>query len=537
MSTVQERVTKQDSSSIPAFATKPHIWRLLVLVICLAVNIGINVGFLLFPTHEGGPYMPFLLFFVLDFVPYFVACFIVLKLKPQPGRWRFVELGLILVGALVLRAMLLSVNPYLSPDSWRYLWDARVTLLGYSPYATIPENPAFAHLRDTIYAHMAFRNTPTAYPPGAQAIYILSYLIAPSNLVVLKTIFMIFDLVTCAGLAWLLHRRGLDFARAIIYAWCPLPVIDFAIQGHLDVLTVSFMILAVICSLGNWRGSRALTGFLVAMATLTKFYPIVLLVVVMRRRDWVLLGTCFTTIVLAYVPYYILGHGQIFGFIGTYANEHTPNAGLVQHVMTWVRNMVGFDNITRLIWEYTLDILLVGGASLVVLSWRLNDDPDPSGRPNSVVRVMDWLLQRLCKILSFRPGLKRDIERAGEGLVLWLRDGHISMEAALLLLIGLVFVASSHVFPWYTTALLPWIAILLQPIWTRTKGWNAKALAVASAWYLPCFSVLHYFMDHGWSWNIYYAAVYDVVVAGIGVAILIAVHQKEKQRCLKNTIG
>jgi hypothetical protein len=312
-----------------------------------------------------------------------------------------------------------------------------------------------------------------------------------------------------------------------------LPIIDFAIQGHLDALTLAFMMLAVICSFGNWRGSRALTGFLVAMAALTKFYPIVLLVVVMRRRDWILLGTCCATIVLAYIPYLILGHGQVFGFFGTYANEHTPNAGLVQHVMTWIRNMLGFDNFTRLILEYTLDILLVGGASLVVLSWRLNDDPDPSGKPNSVVRVTAWLLQWPCKMLSFRPILRRGMERASARLVRWLSDGHISMEAAILLLIGMVFVASSHVFPWYTTALLPWVAALLHPIWTRAKGWNAKALAVAAAWYLVCFSVLHYFMDHGWSWNVYYAVVYDVVVAIVGAAILLSLRQREKQRLLR----
>ncbi len=234
------------------------------------------------------------------------------------------------MGALVLRAMLLPILPDLSRDSWRYLWDARVTLHGYSPYVYAPGDPLFANLRDFIYDNSRFRSVPTIYPPGAQAIYLLSYLIAPSNLFVLKGIFVGFDLVTSGVLAFLLKSRGLDPGRCIIYAWCPLPIIEFAIQGHLDAMTLTFTILAVLSALSNRRGARVLTGFLIAVATLTKIYPILLLVAVVRRRDWALLATCFSTIVIAYVPYLILGHGQVFGFFATYAGEHTPNAGVVQ---------------------------------------------------------------------------------------------------------------------------------------------------------------------------------------------------------------
>src|SRR5205085_12283022 len=104
--------------------------------------------------------------------------------------------------------------------------------------------------------------------------------------------------------------RGLDPARTIIYAWCPLPIVEFAIQGHVDAATLTFILLAVLCSLNNRRSARILTGFLIGMATLTKIYPILLLVVVVRRRDWALIATCFITIVASYIPYIILGHGQ-----------------------------------------------------------------------------------------------------------------------------------------------------------------------------------------------------------------------------------
>src|ERR1019366_1082427 len=219
-------------------------------------------------------------------------------MKPQTGRLRWVELGMLLVGALALRAIVLPVPPNLSHDSWRYLWDARVTLHGFSPYVTGPANSLYLPLRDFLYNDIRFRDVPTIYPPGAQGIFLLSYLMAPSNLVVLKGIFIGFEMVTCGALAFLLWRKGLDMSRCIIYAWCPLPIIEFAIQGHLDATTVTFTVLAMVCAGSQWRGSRVVTGFLIALAALTKVYPILFLLVVVRRRDWALLVTCFATIII-----------------------------------------------------------------------------------------------------------------------------------------------------------------------------------------------------------------------------------------------
>src|SRR5207253_170531 len=138
----------------------------------------------------------------------------------------------------------------------------------------------------------------------------------------LKGIFVGFDLATCGVLALLLTRKGLDPRRVIIYAWCPLPIVEFALSGHIDAATITFTVLAVLCATSNRRGARALTGCLIGMATLTKIYPILLLVVVVRRREWtlkqpLLLLTCFATIIVGYLPFYILGHGQVLGFFCT----------------------------------------------------------------------------------------------------------------------------------------------------------------------------------------------------------------------------
>ncbi len=226
-------------------------------------------------------YRPFLGLWIVSFLPYFAACALTLATKPAQGRWRWIELSIVLAGAFVLRALLLPLPPGFSRDSWRYLWDARVTLHGFSPYVYRPISYPLKSLVDTVlFPRMRFRSSPTIYPPGAQAIFLLSYLLGGSNLYFLKGIFLIFDMVTCGALVVFLKRRGIDPCRVLIYAWCPLPIIEFAIQGHVDVISLTFSILALLSFSNNSVRGRILAGILLGMAALTKIYPILLLVII-----------------------------------------------------------------------------------------------------------------------------------------------------------------------------------------------------------------------------------------------------------------
>lgn len=98
---------------------------------------------------------------------------------------------------MVFRFMLINLPLGLSRDAWRYLWDARVTLHGYSPYTYTPFDKVLVPLRDIVFANCPYREFPTKYPPGAQIFFILGYLLNPTNLVALKGIFVLCDLVTC----------------------------------------------------------------------------------------------------------------------------------------------------------------------------------------------------------------------------------------------------------------------------------------------------------------------------------------------------
>jgi len=467
----------KDIPYVPIPSKRPW-WRSCLLFVLLLFSIIIYVALIGAVPKADNRIMPFLYVWIISFLPYFIACALVLATKPALGRWRWAELGIIFGGALVLRIMLLPLPPGLSHDSWRYLWDARVILHGYSPYVYAPLDGKLAALRDTlILGNSRFRNVPTIYPPGAQAVFVLSYLLAPSNLFVLKGIFVGFDMVTCGALALLLARRGLDPRRVILYAWCPLPIVEFAIQGHVDVITLTFTVLSVLTATSTMRGARALTGILIGLGTLTKFYPILLLVVLLRRREWTLkqsalLVACFATIILGYIPFLILGHGQVLGFFFTYAAEQGTNAGVIQQMVHWISFYLGLTLATTILLERIVDLVLLGTVSLAVLILRVRE--------------------------------------------------RISVEAATLLLIGIFLSISSHVFPWYTTALLPWVVMLVGPLWTR-KGLNGKGIAIAAVWYFTTTSLLGYFFNYTFDWSLYYALVYGVVMGGLALAVTVIV--------------
>ncbi len=453
----------------------------LVLAILLGLSIALNVLLIVLVPAALSSTTPFLLAWLAAFLPYLLGCLFVLS-TPQPrGHWLKLELGIIIGGAFILRAMLLPVFPFLSHDELRYLWDARVTLHGYSPYTTIPKSSVLIPLRDTLlYPNMGYQDVPTLYPPGAQAIYIISYLLAGPNPFFLKGIFLLFDMASCCALAYLLWQRGLDPRRCIIYAWCPLITVEFAIQGHVDVLTIIFSILALLCASATWRGARVVTGFLIAMATLTKLYPLLLLVVVIRRRDYALLATCGLTILAFYAPYLVLGHGNAFGFFSTYVDQHPTNQGIVPLVNLWLGHVFNVPQSLVFKREFNLDALIALLVTFVV-----------------------WILR-------------------------WRQ--RISMEAGYLIVTVMIFSISSHVFSWYTTALLPWVAILVSTPWQRGMGIQAKGLAVVLAWYFVCVSLISYLFAHSGDWRIYYTIAYYIPLFGLCIAILVWFRRWRKNR-------
>jgi len=127
------------------------------------------------------------------------------------------------------------------------------------------------------------------YLPAAQALFAAVYRLAPDSPLAFQVAAGLFDLLTGWLVADLLRRLGLPRARALIYLWNPLVVVEFAHGAHVDALMICLMMAALWSLVVARRRETPPTTFSVvalAAATLTKGLPALLLPVVARRWGW-----------------------------------------------------------------------------------------------------------------------------------------------------------------------------------------------------------------------------------------------------------
>jgi hypothetical protein len=130
----------------------------------------------------------------------------------------------------------------------------------------------------------------------------------------------------------------MDPARAILFAWHPLPIWEGAHTGHIEA---AFIMLLALALLARTRQRHALTGVLLALAAAVKFYPALVLpaflhasdsaaplggrfmaalrAVVCNKANLVMVGAFVATLAVVYLPYGLTG-ATGFGSLG---NEFT----------------------------------------------------------------------------------------------------------------------------------------------------------------------------------------------------------------------
>jgi alpha-1,6-mannosyltransferase len=248
---------------------------------------------------------------------YFVAAFWVVSRRPSP-------LWLILVFAALLRLPLLLSEPYQSDDVYRYVWDGRVQAAGINPYRHVPDAPQLEELRDEdIYPNINRSDyAVTIYPPAAQLFFLLTTRVSES-VTWMKASLLAWEAVAIALLVLLLRRARRPDGLVLLYAWHPLPLWEFAGNGHLDAAAIACILAAL---LARARGRRALAGVALGIATLFKLYPLGLLPALWRPGDRRMPAALAATVSLGYLPYLGVGWG-VLGFLPEYVREEGVQGG------------------------------------------------------------------------------------------------------------------------------------------------------------------------------------------------------------------
>lgn len=376
---------------------------------------------------------------------------------------------IIMFFAVLFRFSLVFAAPTLSTDQFRYIWEGRLITQGISPYQYAPTDPALTSYRSEIWPLVQQRETTSPYPPVAQAIAAVQYWLFGESLVGPKIIAVFFDLLNCLLLLWLLKLYKLDLRRIVLYAWCPLPILEFGLSGHNDAPMLSMLLLAIGLSV---RRKPGLSAVVLGLAVLAKFIAIfglpLFLVVWWQsglkansdkwgwrsalqswRRLWIYPALTVGVIVVGYLPLVIMGKGAI--------------GSLFEYTGSWRDN-------DSLIFQLVADYLGLGVAKIGSLL---------------ILGVGGWLL-------TFHPRFAVEL----------------SLPRRLMLLFGLILLVASTVHVWY----LSWLLVLLPlAYWQGFKHWDRAWLLFAALVQLTYLTYNGNYTLYNWIKPLEYWPLYSII--------------------------
>jgi hypothetical protein len=318
--------------------------------------------------------------------------------------------------AIVLRIVLLFIEPLLSTDIYRYVWDGRVQAAGINPYRFVPADAALSALRDEAIYPRIYRAdyAVTIYPPVAQFFFFLVTRVSES-ITMMKLALLGCEAVTVFVIWALLEKLGKPVTCIVAYLWHPLPMWEIANSGHIDALMVALMMLGVCLAL---RAQPLRGAAVVALAALAKPFALMALPPLWRAWDWKMPLLVVAVLALCYAPYLSVGTG-VLGFLTTgYLQEESLASGNAIWPLAAWRSLFGI--VRGDVAAYWSIVLLAVGAVALVASHR---------QPRSAETV--------------------------------LADINKLLLAALLLI--------SPNYPWYFLAIVPFVALHGgAPVWTAS---------------------------------------------------------------------
>jgi alpha-1,6-mannosyltransferase len=372
----------------------------------------------------------------------YVICVVWTRRVQLDGR----AIWLIVGFAILFRLVFIASWPTISTDFYRYLWDGKVTNAGINPYRYAPQDPELKPLRSNFrWGWVNYKWLHTPYPPGAQMIFSAAYKLGPANRIVLRAIFLLFDLTTILLLMRLLGAVGLPRRYVIVYAWSPLVITELAFSSHVDVLCITAMVLAFTLSIAR-IGGRIAGPAALGWSTMLKIFTAPLALLFARRHGARALLVCGLAAVIVAAPY--AGHPKdMISALLFMASKVNVNTSV-------------YDILDRLFSLFTpahnkaasmMAISVVGIASVAIALRDQSDD--------------------------------RQMLRSGMSII------------------GLIILMSPVLYPWYVTWIIPFLCFFLSPAWLLFTGliaisyllpFHDRALWIRLVEYMPLYGLMVY---------------------------------------------
>src|SRR5919106_1390970 len=324
------RTINSSASSIVRFSSRNR-FRLLGLLSVLVYGVNFRLGELLVQFGIVSVPPRGIVLYLVQLFPltlfYLLALVLAARAKREDGKILVPE---ILLFALFFRLALVPIEPMLSSDIYRYIWDGRVQVAGkMNPYLYPPADKHLASLRNQeIYPYINRKEAPTVYPAGAQILFRTLYEAGLDSPAALKAAALGAEALTFLLLFLILKERGLSQNWIVIYAWNPLIIYELFYSGHLESFMLPPLLGFVYLLL---RGRLRTAGALLGLAASIKLIPALLLAVVPPGKRLKIVLPFFVVFASTYLLYVDAGK-KVLGFLPSYFSDPYEifNPGLPQ---------------------------------------------------------------------------------------------------------------------------------------------------------------------------------------------------------------
>lgn len=259
--------------------------------------------------------------------------------------------------AVIIRIPWITSGVPLSDDVWRYLHDGRAQLAGVNPFLYPPSAPEAAAYAGPEHSLINNPDLLTIYPPFAQLTFRLAATFG-ATLLSWKLVLLMFDLGIGATLIPLLRRRRLPLALVAAYLLHPLPIIEFAGNGHVDAIAICTLMMAFV-----FLESRvALSGAALTASVASKYLALPLAPFFLRHlgvsKRWTFAAAAGMAVIVFYAPF---TNPLPIGSLGVFARTFEFNGPLAEGLGSLVtregaRWFIGAGLLSLLAWMWVRGI-------------------------------------------------------------------------------------------------------------------------------------------------------------------------------------
>lgn len=330
----------------------------MVLLFIFGATAALSREFVYGESHAERPVLGFLLLMAAAFLVYAWVVRSFVKGRLQTGAAAIIGFG------LLFRIIFFFSNPIQENDFYRYLWDGQVMAAGINPYLVAPGDiddyknktsltiklrklrDSDPYLKNTVFPRIGHSEVSTIYPPVAQAIFAVVGVLKGKT-TMLRTVLLMFDLACMVLIVLLLRQLKLPGWAVVIYAWSPIIIKEFANAMHMDVIPIAFMLAALLLAV---KDRWVLATVFLAIATLSKFFPLLILPFFLKRfwtrhpkQALYAVGIFGTVVAAGFLPF-IEKNLSVFSGLLTYAQDWQMNAPVFSALSMFSTLVIGDQN-------------------------------------------------------------------------------------------------------------------------------------------------------------------------------------------------